>query len=116
MGRITWLSRMGAPGMDTVAERVPRWHTDDDGTRRVEEDSVPSIFFSDKTSKLAVGGACCCGAPQTEATPERSLSSEWYVRVSMVDPRMNHAVLVQMRINPIARMRLNIVTVKYFII
>jgi uncharacterized damage-inducible protein DinB len=27
--------------MDTVAQRVPRWHTDDDGTRRVEEESVP---------------------------------------------------------------------------
>jgi hypothetical protein len=34
MGRITWLSRMGAPGMDTVVQSVPRWHTDDDGTRR----------------------------------------------------------------------------------
>jgi uncharacterized damage-inducible protein DinB len=28
---------MGAPGIETVAQRVPRWHTDDDGTRRVEE-------------------------------------------------------------------------------
>jgi uncharacterized damage-inducible protein DinB len=41
MGRITWLSRMGAPGVDTVAQRVPRWHADDDGTRRVAEESVP---------------------------------------------------------------------------
>jgi uncharacterized damage-inducible protein DinB len=42
MGRVTWLSRMGAPGIDTVAQRVPRWLTEDDGTRRVVEESVPS--------------------------------------------------------------------------
>ena len=42
MGRVTWLSRMGAPGIDAVAQRVPRWLTDDDGTRRVAEESVPS--------------------------------------------------------------------------
>jgi len=41
MGRVTWLSRMGAPGIDTVAQRVPQWHTDDDGTCRVAEESVP---------------------------------------------------------------------------
>jgi DinB superfamily len=41
MGRITWLARMGAPGTDAVARRVPRWHADDDGTRRVAEESVP---------------------------------------------------------------------------
>ncbi|WP_321478176.1 DinB family protein [uncultured Paludibaculum sp.] len=41
MGRITWLDRMGAPGMDALAQRVPRWITDDDGTRRVDEESVP---------------------------------------------------------------------------
>jgi uncharacterized damage-inducible protein DinB len=41
MGRVTWLSRMGAPGIDAVAERVPRWINEDDGTRRVEEESVP---------------------------------------------------------------------------
>jgi uncharacterized damage-inducible protein DinB len=40
-GRITWLARMGAPGIDTVAGRVPRWHADDDGTRRVDDESVP---------------------------------------------------------------------------
>jgi len=41
MGRITWLSRMSAPGIDSVAQLVPRWHVEDDGTRRVEEESVP---------------------------------------------------------------------------
>jgi uncharacterized damage-inducible protein DinB len=41
MGRITWLARMGAPGTDMVAQRIPRWHADDDGTRRVAEESVP---------------------------------------------------------------------------
>ena len=41
MGRITWLCRMAAPGIDTVVQRVPRRHTDDDGSRRVAEESVP---------------------------------------------------------------------------
>jgi uncharacterized damage-inducible protein DinB len=41
LGRVTWLSRMGAPGMDTVVQRVPRWIADDDGTRRVDDESVP---------------------------------------------------------------------------
>jgi len=27
--------------MDAVSPRVPRWHADDDGTRRVAEESVP---------------------------------------------------------------------------
>jgi uncharacterized damage-inducible protein DinB len=39
-GRITWLSRMRAPGIDTVAEHVPAWHADDDGTRRVADESL----------------------------------------------------------------------------
>jgi uncharacterized damage-inducible protein DinB len=42
MGRISWLSRMAAPGIDTVAKRVPQWLADDDGTRRTDEESVPS--------------------------------------------------------------------------
>jgi uncharacterized damage-inducible protein DinB len=42
MGRVTWLSRMDAPGIHAVAHRVPRWHEDDDGTRRAAEESVPS--------------------------------------------------------------------------
>jgi len=40
LGRITWLARMSAPGIDAVIQRIPRWHTDDDGTRRVAEESV----------------------------------------------------------------------------
>lgn len=32
---------MGAPGVDTAAGRVARWHSDDDGTRRVDDQSVP---------------------------------------------------------------------------
>src|SRR5579859_7020140 len=42
MGRVTWLSRMGAPGVDVVAGRVPRWHSEDDGTQRPAEESLPS--------------------------------------------------------------------------
>lgn len=41
LGRITWLSRMGAPGIDVIASRVPRWYTDEDGARHVVEESVP---------------------------------------------------------------------------
>jgi uncharacterized damage-inducible protein DinB len=40
MGRVTWLFRMGAPGIDAVAQRVPQWHEEDDGTRRPAEESV----------------------------------------------------------------------------
>lgn len=42
LGRITWLARMGAPGMDTIEQRVPRWYRDGDGTRHVVEESVSS--------------------------------------------------------------------------
>lgn len=42
LGRITWLSRMGAPGIEDVCQRVPRWYTDSDGARHVVEDSVSS--------------------------------------------------------------------------
>jgi hypothetical protein len=27
LARITWVSRMGAPGVDRAVERVPRWET-----------------------------------------------------------------------------------------
>ncbi len=54
MGRITWLSRMGAPGMDTVVQSVPRWHMDDDGTRRAAEESVPSDDAAALTEWLAL--------------------------------------------------------------
>ncbi len=41
MGRVTWLARMDAPGIAAVAERVPKWVAEDDGTRRPAEESVP---------------------------------------------------------------------------
>jgi uncharacterized damage-inducible protein DinB len=41
LGRISWLSRLGAPGIDAIATRVPRWYTDGDGARHVVEDDVP---------------------------------------------------------------------------
>jgi uncharacterized damage-inducible protein DinB len=53
-GRITWLARMGAPGVDTVAHRVPRWHADDDGTRRVDDESVPCDDAASLTGWLAL--------------------------------------------------------------
>lgn len=42
LGRVTWLSRMGAPNVDEVGRRVPRWYTDGDGSRHTVEESVPS--------------------------------------------------------------------------
>jgi hypothetical protein len=39
--RITWFSRMGAPGVDRAVERAPRW-ADDDGERDIVEDVVPA--------------------------------------------------------------------------
>jgi hypothetical protein len=40
MGRINWFARMGAPGIDGVAERVPEWETDADGVRHIVEAAV----------------------------------------------------------------------------
>jgi uncharacterized damage-inducible protein DinB len=31
LGRIIWFSRIAAPGIESVQQRVPRWYTDDDG-------------------------------------------------------------------------------------
>jgi len=40
LGRITWFSRIGVPGIDVIAHRVPRWHTDGDGAQHAVEESV----------------------------------------------------------------------------
>ena len=40
LGRINWFSRMGAPGVDEIAQSVPHWFTDSDGSRHVVEESV----------------------------------------------------------------------------
>jgi uncharacterized damage-inducible protein DinB len=42
LGRLTWLARMGGPGMDEVIPLVPRWYADSDGARHVAEEEVPS--------------------------------------------------------------------------
>jgi uncharacterized damage-inducible protein DinB len=42
LGRINWLARMGAPGIEDVCEQVPQWFTDSDGSRHVVEDAVRS--------------------------------------------------------------------------
>ena len=42
LGRITWLYRMSAPGIDDVCREVPRWYTDSDESRHVVEDAVRS--------------------------------------------------------------------------
>jgi hypothetical protein len=56
MGRITWLARMGAPGTDMVAQRIPRWHADDDGTRRVAEEASG---IADGASQSGVRSSFC---------------------------------------------------------
>src|SRR5262245_61012039 len=49
LGRINWFVRMGAPGIDGVAERVPKWATDSDGIRHIVEEAVaadePQVLF-----------------------------------------------------------------------
>jgi len=42
LGRITWLARMSAPGIEDICRRVPRWYTDSDQARHVVEDGVRS--------------------------------------------------------------------------
>lgn len=41
LGRITWFSRMAAPGIQKVAQCIPRWDTDGDGSQHPVEESVP---------------------------------------------------------------------------
>jgi uncharacterized damage-inducible protein DinB len=43
LGRISWFSRIGAPAIDAIAQRVPRWCTDNDGSRHPVEESVPCV-------------------------------------------------------------------------
>ena len=40
LGRVTWFSRIAAPGIENAQQRVPRWYTDGDGSRHVVEESV----------------------------------------------------------------------------
>jgi len=42
LGRITWLARIPAPGIDAVEPSVHLWFTDGDGGRHVVEESVPA--------------------------------------------------------------------------
>lgn len=42
LGRITWLLRMSAPGIEEIRDHVPDWYTDMDGAHHVREDSVAS--------------------------------------------------------------------------
>lgn len=67
-GRVTWFSRMGAPGIDVVEARVPRWIEDDDGTRRMDEEAIPS----DDAAALADWLALCW-------LPVERVLNEWTV-------------------------------------
>ena len=42
LGRITWLSRIAAPGIEDAVRQVSEWYTDSDNSRHVVEDSVPT--------------------------------------------------------------------------
>lgn len=41
LGRIEWLVRIGAPGFDDLAARIPEWKTLPDGVRYIITDSIP---------------------------------------------------------------------------
>ena len=40
LGRITWLARIQSVGLDPIADCVPRWFTDGDGSRHVDEQAI----------------------------------------------------------------------------
>lgn len=42
LGRITWLARIGAPGLETIVAKIPQWFTDGDGSRHVVEEAIPA--------------------------------------------------------------------------
>lgn len=42
LGRINWLLRMGAPGIQDICTQLPQWYTDSDQARHVVEESLPS--------------------------------------------------------------------------
>ena len=42
LGRINWIGRIGAPGIEKALALIPDWHTDADGVRHVVEDAVPA--------------------------------------------------------------------------
>src|SRR4051812_4768706 len=52
------------------------------------------------------GGDCICGAPQILSTCVRKLESALKVRDVVTAERMNHAIDVQTKMNPIASRRL----------
>jgi uncharacterized damage-inducible protein DinB len=68
MGRVTWLSRMGAPGIDAAIQRVPQWLDEDDGTRCVAEEFVPCDNAALLTEWLALSWQ-----------PVQRLLEEWIV-------------------------------------
>ena len=49
LGRITWFSRMSAPGSAGVTAQITQWATDRDGNRDVVEDALP---ITDSASEL----------------------------------------------------------------
>ena len=53
LGRITWLARIESPSMDELAAQVPRWFTDSDGARHVDEGAVPCDHSSMLSDWLA---------------------------------------------------------------
>lgn len=54
LGRITWFSRIGAPGIEGVSSLVPRWYTDADGARHAVEESIPCDQAAVLTEWLAL--------------------------------------------------------------
>ena len=53
LGRVSWFSRMGAPGSEELVHRIGHWETDRDGNRDVVENSIPITDQADELFCLA---------------------------------------------------------------
>lgn len=69
LGRITWFSRVGVPGIEQAGRQVPRWHTDGDGARHAVENAVASNDAAELVRWLEISWQ-----------PVRWMLDEWTVR------------------------------------
>jgi uncharacterized damage-inducible protein DinB len=54
LGRITWLSRIDAPGVEEVSKKLAHWYTDANGARHVMEDQIQPDNCEQLTKWLAL--------------------------------------------------------------
>ena len=69
LGRITWFSRVGLPGIEQASGQVPRWYTDGDGARHAVEKAVTSNDAAELVRWLEISWQ-----------PVRRMLDEWTVR------------------------------------